>query len=316
MTAVQAPAALRVSVVLCCYTTKRWEQIVAATSSLRAQSYPAWEILVVVDHCLPLHKMVREGLAGVRVMVNDGPSGLSGARNAGVAGSSGDVVAFLDDDAVADPDWLAELTAQYVDPRVLGVGGYVEPDWEEGRPSWFPPEFDWVVGCSHPGLPVQGGPVRNFIGANMSFRRVTLTDVGGFRNDLGRVGTRPVGCEETELCIRASARFPDGVLRYQPTARVRHHVPVNRSTWEYFRARCYAEGMSKAAVSRLAGANAALASERDYVRRVLPRGLAGAATRGRPVRAAALVTGLAVTSAGYAVGRLRRTGSGTNPAPL
>ena len=65
----------------------------------------------------------------------------------------------------------------------------------------------------------------------MSFRRADVVAAGGFRLDLGRVGTRPMGCEETELCIRMSARRPGSVLRYEPAATVRHHVPAQRATW-------------------------------------------------------------------------------------
>jgi hypothetical protein len=220
-----------------------------------------------------------------------------------VAASTGDVVAFLDDDAVAEPDWLRRLAAEYADPTVLGVGGHVEPLWESHRPQWFPPEFDWVVGCAHTGMPSETASVRNLIGANMSFRREVLATVGGFRADLGRVGSRPAGCEETELCIRAAQEFPDGVLRYQPKAMVRHNVSTARGTWRYFRARCYAEGLSKATVARLTGGQRALTSERDYVRRVLPRGLVAAAARAHPTRGLALVTGLSTTVAGYVVGR-------------
>ena len=301
---VATPFSPRVSVVLCCYTMTRWPRIVEAVDSVLGQSLPADEVVVVVDHCPELLAHATTHLSGVRVVRNLGPQGLSGARNTGVAEATGDVVAFLDDDAAADVDWLRSLVAEYRDPEVLGVGGHVEPDWEEGRPAWFPPEFDWVVGCSHSGLSVDRAvAVRNLIGANMSFRRETLTDVGGFRHDLGRVGTRPVGCEETELCIRAAARFPGGVLRYQPSARVRHHVPADRGRWAYFRERCYAEGLSKAMVSRFAGATAALASERDYVRRVLPRGVRASA-RTAPARAATILGGLAFTTSGYAIGRL------------
>lgn len=301
---VEAPVS--VSVVLCCYTMERWRHIVAATESLRAQSLPPTEILLVVDHCPALRERAVRELPGVRVLDNDGPPGLSSARNVGVEASSGDVVAFLDDDAVAEPEWLGRLASEYADPCVLGVGGHISPLWESRRPSWFPPEFDWVVGCSHAGMPSGAAEVRNLIGANMSFRRDVLSTVGGFRADLGRVGSHPAGCEETELCIRAAARFPGGVLCYQPQATVHHHVPESRATWRYFRARCYAEGLSKAAVSRVTGAERALSSERAYVSRVLPRGLAKAAASINPGRAAALVTGLSATAMGYAVGTLAR----------
>jgi glycosyltransferase involved in cell wall biosynthesis len=286
-----------VAVVVCCYTVKRWTQIVDALASIRAQTLPADEVILVVDHAPDLLERATV-FEHVRVIPNDGERGLSGARNTGVAASQSDVVAFLDDDAAAEPDWLEQLASAYADPAVLGVGGHVEPAWEGDRPAWFPPEFDWVVGCSYPGLPAEGGAVRNFIGANMSFRRDVLDTIGGFRRDLGRVGRRPVGCEETELCIRASDGFPGGVLLHQPKARVRHQVPSDRQTWAYLRSRCFGEGVSKAVVARIAGRQAALSSERDYVRRVLPRGLR---TGGR--RALALVAGLAVTTTGYLVGR-------------
>ena len=84
----------------------------------------------------------------------------------------------------------------------MATGGSVHPLWPGPRPQWLPPAFDWVVGCSYLGLPEKTGAVRNPIGANMSMRTRPALDAGGFDTGLGRVGTRPVGCEETELAIR------------------------------------------------------------------------------------------------------------------
>ena len=109
----------------------------------------------------------------------------------------GDVVAFLDDDAEADPGWLEELLAQYDDPHVAGAGGRAMAVWPQRRPRWFPPEFDWVVGCSYTGLPETVSPVRNLIGAAMSFRRTIFDQLGSFDTEMGRLGVLPLGCEET-----------------------------------------------------------------------------------------------------------------------
>lgn len=114
--------------------------------------------------------------------------GLSGARNSGVAVATGAIVAFLDDDAVAEPDWLERLAAHYADPNVIGVGGSVKTDWLHGRPRCFPREFDWVVGCSYRGLPEATSRVRNPIGANMSFRAEVLHRTGGFTSGRDRQG--------------------------------------------------------------------------------------------------------------------------------
>ena len=303
-------AMTEVSVVICAYSEERWDDLVAAIASVKNQAAAAREIIVVVDHNPALLARARAAWPDVISLKNQNPIGLSGARNTGIAAAQASIIAFLDDDAQAAPDWLARLSEGYADPYVMGVGGAIEPAWSGGRPGWFPEEFDWVVGCTYRGLPLVASPVRNLIGCNMSFRREIFENVGGFVEGLGRIGTLPLGCEETELCIRARRRWPQRELIYQPLARVQHQVPSQRASWRYFRARCFAEGISKAAVSLLVGAADGLASERAYTLRTLPRGVArgladAVLRRGRPggmSRAVAIVGGLLMTTAGYLKG--------------
>lgn len=298
------------SVVICAYTLDRWDDLRRAVASVAAQEPGPTEIIVVVDHNPELYARVVAELPAVRATQNDGQRGLSDARNRGVRAATGSVVAFLDDDATAEPGWLAAITSPYDRPSVIGVGGSAVPLWTAGRrPGWFPEEFDWVVGCSYRGLPTQTSPIRNLLGCNMSFRREAFDAAGGFDTSVGRVGTRPVGGEETEFCIRVRRAIPGAELVYEPSAAVRHTVPAARATWAYFRARCFAEGLSKAIVGRLAGTDEGLSSERRYATSTLPRGvlsnLAGAIRRRDPdgvLRGAAIIGGLGVTTAGYAVG--------------
>jgi glycosyltransferase involved in cell wall biosynthesis len=301
-----------VSVIICAYTERRWDDLAAAVASAAGQTVAPLEIIVVSDHNRGLLERARRELRSAAVIANEQARGLSGARNSGVAAARGEVIAFLDDDAVAAPDWLERLLEPYRDPRVIGVGGAVEPVWPERRPPFMPDEFDWVVGCTYRGMPPSGGPVRNLIGANMSLRRTVFESVGTFRGDVGRVGTRPAGCEETELCIRARRRLPDSEMIYEPRARVQHRVTPERAGWRYFRARCWSEGLSKAVVALAAGRDDGLSSERHYVMRTIPRGVVRGieeAVAGRDpsglARAAAIVAGLTITTAGYATGTLR-----------
>jgi len=296
-----------VDVVICAYTDARWGRLSASIESMRQQTIGPAAVILSIDHNPDLFQRVRAAFPDVVVVENQEARGLSGARNAGIAAGRSEVIAFLDDDATAAPDWVARLAAGYADESVLGVGGEIIPVWSDGsRPPWFPAEFDWVVGCSYRGLPERVRPVRNLIGCNMSFRRRIFAEVGGFRSGIGRVGTRPVGCEETELCIRASRRWPAGVILYEPRARVHHHIAAARERWSYYRARCYAEGISKALVSRLVGPSAGLASERRHLSRTLPmaalRALSDLATHRDPwglARAGAIVAGVTFATAGY-----------------
>src|SRR4051794_5862320 len=106
------------SVVVCAYTERRWDDLRAAVASVAAQTVPALEVVVVCDHNPSLLARVRRELPDAVARANTGERGLSGARNTGVRAARGEVIAFLDDDAVAAPDWLQRLLEPYGDPRV------------------------------------------------------------------------------------------------------------------------------------------------------------------------------------------------------
>src|SRR4030042_2988941 len=235
----------KVSVVICAYTQDRWADLQRAIQSIQHQSEQPSEIILVIDHNPALFALAQSTFPKVKVIENKESRGLSGARNSGVAHSTGEGVAFIDEDAVADNAWVENLLSSYQYPQVIGVGGEVRPQWTVPPPGWFPEEFHWVVGCSYKGLPEVTAPVRNPIGCNMSFRRQALISAGGFRNGVGRIGTLPVGCEEHELTIRLRQQNPNSVYLYQPRAVVMHKVPEWRLKWRYFIQRCYSEGISK-----------------------------------------------------------------------
>lgn len=312
-----------ISVVICVYTEDRWEDILAAVSSVRAQSLPALETLLVVDHNTTLlDRLSREykETDAVRVLANAGPRGLSAGRNTGIAVAHGEIIAFLDDDAVAERDWLRHFASGYADPRVMAVGGRTMPIWASGRrPAWFPEEFDWVVGCTYKGLPPGRVQVRNVLGGNASFRRTAFDAAGGFATGIGRDGDkRPLGCEETELCIRLTRARPDAILLIDDRAVIHHRVPEPREHFAYFRTRAYAEGLSKALVARSVGADKGLESERRYTTRVLPAGVARGlrdallARPGGAGRAGAIVAGVLTAAGGYVLSSVRaRRGGAT-----
>jgi GT2 family glycosyltransferase len=293
-----------VAVVVCAYTLARWDDLKASIASAVRQSQAPEEVWLVIDHNPDLQARCERELGplhpSLRVVANSRKQGLSGARNTALECAQAEVIVFLDDDAAAEAEWLARLVAPYEDGSVIGVGGSATPRW------------DWVVGCTYAGQPTQQAPVRNMMGCNMSFRRQVFESVGGFSENLGRVGKVPLGCEETELCIRAQAAENGSRILFEPAASVRHHVSSDRLTWRYLLRRCYAEGVSKAAVARMVARSEALATERGYATTVLPRGVLrelGCAVRG-PDRSSALggalaiVLGLVTTVLGYLRGQL------------
>ena len=327
-----SPAGLpTVSVVIAAFMMERWNDLFEAVASVRTQTVPVFETVVVIDHNPALLARAQDGLPGVIVTANAGPAGASAARNSGVSVSHGEMVAFLDDDAVASPTWLAALLGHFASPDVVGAGGRLDPLWAASRPRWFPYEFDWAVGGSYRGMPETAVPVRNVWSNNMAIRRSVFDSIGGFRSDFGKVGhrSRP---EDTDLCLRASAAQPGGTWVYEPAAVAGHRVPLTRATLRFFLRRCYNEGAGKAELAALNGTDVSTSAERAYTRQVLPQGFArglrdaahGHGSEG--LRSLAIAAGLSAATAGFMIGQAatviqakgsRRQGPavGLRPAP-
>ncbi|MBN1566020.1 MAG: glycosyltransferase family 2 protein [Anaerolineae bacterium] len=297
-----------VSVIIRAYTEERWDDLVQSVASVQQQNVPVTEIVLVIDNNPTLLARATAQFPGVNVVANRYEPGSSNAWNMGIESAQSEIVAFIDDDAIAEPDWIENLLEPYALPDVEGVGGHIEPHWLGGRPRWFPEEFNWVVGCSYRGLPATLAPVRNLIGCNMSFRRASLIEIGMLLTDkgLGHKSGQPIGCDETEMCIRLGQHKPTARLLHNPQAKVLHSVPAKRATWRYFSARCYLEGKSKAVVSQLVGADQGTSTERSYVLKTLPtgvlRGLRDGIFKLDPygfMRAGAIIGGLAITTFAY-----------------
>jgi glucosyl-dolichyl phosphate glucuronosyltransferase len=302
------PSPPTVSVVICAYTEDRWSQLKKSVASVEAQTSPPIEIIVCIDHNEMLFRKSEEGLAGGRpgkaipliVTANKYNGRLGSARNTAAEFARGEVLAFLDDDAAAAPDWLERLIAPYDDKKVGAVGGAPLPVFEVRRPRWFPHEFDWVFGCAYKGLPLTRAPLAHLIGANMSVRRSALQEVGGFHSD---------DHDDMDMCHRIA--FAHYKVIYEPLAVVRHFVPAARATWRYFWRRCYFVNRSKVEAFADMQEAAHLGAELAFVIRTVTTGVPAEVrqiSRGDPaglVRAGAIMVGITLAGAGHVSGKLR-----------
>jgi GT2 family glycosyltransferase len=305
-------SALDTSVVIPCHTERRWTELCRAIRSALAQSAPPHTVIVAVDGNVALYERLLSWSTDIQVILNTTRPGASTTRNAGASMAETPIIAFLDDDASARPEWLTNLLAPFHEPEVVGTGGFVAPRWRVPRPEWFPDEFAWVVGASFSGLPTTRSTVRNVWSENMAVRRSVFDQVGGFRVAFTKVGnvSRP---DDTDLCVRMGKAAPDAKWVYVPDAVVDHDVGAERARFSFFLRRCFAEGRGKVEMARWNGSTSTLVDEANYLRHTLPRGFArharrGVSTRnlGEVSRAAAIVAGVAAAGCGAAVATAHR----------
>jgi glycosyltransferase involved in cell wall biosynthesis len=316
---------LKATVVICTYSVGRKLWLKDAVASVLAQSYTKNEVIVLVDALPELIGQLRASLPPVvSIVVNEKLGDQAAARNLGMQRAQGDVVAYLDDDAVAETEWLSALMAHFSKPQVLAVGGQAVPVWETGgRPFWIPEELDWIVGGTYRGYSERSGPVRNIHGHNMAFRREVLIQVGGFQ--VGRVGGDPITADgdDAELCLRIRTARPEGIIYFEPRAIIYHRVPCSKTSVIYLLRKSYGQGAGKALIRAVHSANAdALSSERKYalhlVTSFLPdvwRGIGTGHVLKSLAQLGALVLSTSSVIAGFSFGMLRRKLGGSPPKP-
>jgi cellulose synthase/poly-beta-1,6-N-acetylglucosamine synthase-like glycosyltransferase len=322
-----------VTVIVLAYSLERWSLTCDAVESVLSQTYPPREIILCIDNNVELAERLRqrwphlpEQEPSIRVverereerrssereernatLAPDGPqrssyashgSHIAAGRNAAVKLATTEIVAFLDDDATADPDWLQRLLGPFSDPSVLAVGGAPLPVYAKPRPRWFPAEFDWVFGCAYAGLPTTTAPTLRLIGANMAARRKDVLAIGGLRSL----------ADDLDMSHRLLERSPRNGLMYEPRAIVHHYVHEERLTWRYFLRRCVWTSRRKVAIMKGLGGAANMQADRRFVRRTLSVGVTTGLREllggdvGGMERAFSIVVALGLSAVAYTVG--------------
>lgn len=238
---------MKVSVILCTYSVDMYCEFCEAAESVLAQTYNDVELVIIVDGNDELcERMIADfgDKNGVTIHCNDENRGLSYGRNKGTEIADGDVVAFMDDDAVADTQWIEKLVETYQEYDAYAVGGRMTPEWVAGKPEFLPPEFYWLVGVTYRGFPERVTEVRNTFSSNLSFRRDVLIDLGGFQTHLGKQGSNNLQGAESELCARLQEQYGEAVM-YNPAAKVAHKVFDYRTDPQWLIKRAFWQGVSK-----------------------------------------------------------------------
>jgi len=238
---------MQVSVVVCTYAMDRYDAFTEAVESALAQTYDPVEVVLVVDGNDAVFERVQEDFCDVENVVchnNDENRGISYSRTKGAELASGEIVAMIDDDAVAHADWIAELVAVYEDTDAVAVGGHVRPDWQTEKPDFFPAEFYWLVGCVEPGFAEDGEEIRNGYGSNISFRRDVFLEAGGYDTHTGRRGDKHIQAHEAPVCIRIRELTGKGVI-YTDDAVVDHKLFDYRGEFRWLVFRSFWQGYSK-----------------------------------------------------------------------
>jgi glycosyltransferase involved in cell wall biosynthesis len=237
---------IRVTVIIC--THNRADMLPQALESLVQQTLEKrlYEVIVVdnasSDDTPEVLRRLRQRHADCQiVLTREDRVGLGYARNAGVKEARGTYVAFMDDDARAEKDWLrAALDCfEHVKPTPLVIGGPIFPLYGAPRPAWFKDEYEIRTWGERPRFLRTG---ESFSGSNMIFQRGIIERYGGFDVQIGMKGSYLSLGEETVLLQKIRNNESSRALYYSPHLVMFHAVPAYKMTIGYQLARAFVSG--------------------------------------------------------------------------
>jgi len=249
---------MNVSVVIC--THNRSSMLADLLQSFKYQTVSPGEYeLIVVDNASS-DKTEEIVLHASRDMTNlqyfyEPELGLSHARNKGIKKANGEIIAFIDDDALPESDWIEVLIRSFQSffPEPVCVGGRILPQWEVPKPAWFP---DGAHVQSLSLIDSGDAPIWLFtpsLGAgNLAVKKSAFTQIGEFNTRLGRKGSALFSMEEILFLFMVLQEYGKQSLLYQPDAIVHHRITEDRiADQRYVFRRSYWDGVSKAVMKNI-----------------------------------------------------------------
>ncbi|MCK4794661.1 MAG: glycosyltransferase family 2 protein [Desulfobacteraceae bacterium] len=260
-----------ISVIICTHSLDNKQNLMDAVDSILNQTLKELEIIVVVDGSEELYKGITEVYDAeerVKVVAIKANMGICSARNTGINAAQGDLVAFSDDDAVAEKRWIENLVDTYQKLDAIAVGGKILPIWLSKQPDYFPDELGWLVGITYEGFAEERVvEVRNTFGPNMSFKKNVFEKIGLFTEEFGfsKKGLSCLQGEEAEFALRMKQELGQGVI-YNPRAVVYHKIPAWKTERRTLLRRAFYQGYSKALLKRFSPSPDTLTTEGDYLK--------------------------------------------------
>lgn len=288
-----AAADFKASVVVC--THNRARLLPMCMDFLSRQTFPReqFEIILVdnasTDETAAVAAGLQERMPHLRV-IREPRAGKSFALNTGIRVARGQIVAFLDDDGRAAPDWLERIVAafEHESPTPAAVGGDLDPIFSISPPRWFPPGHFAPRRAVVRGFLSADQARSGLSGCNMAVRRDLLIAVGGFDPTMGPRGRRFSFGEDTEIFRRLVEHSPH--VWYDPAIHVEHLVPAERLRVADALKRAYLHGRAVSSLEGVWGAQLMVGRHRrfvPYLRRLLGKlsGRSGGVTEGAPKEA-------------------------------
>lgn len=260
-----------ISVVICAFSSKRFDMTIDCIYSIFNNSYKNYEIILVIDGNSELKQKMDikfKDVSNITIIENKENQGPAISRNRGVECAKGEIVAFIDDDAFATSDWLSHIAEDfYHHPDIFVVGGKLLLVYEKVSKK-LPEELLWIVGGTYKGHPENKQVVRNVFAGNMAVRKRIFQEIkfemmfGNNNKNLSH------NLEDTLFCVRLNNKMPNTIL-YDPEIVAYHHVPNERLKNGYIFKRALSEGILKAKLKNIYNGNHTLSYENSYLNLVM-----------------------------------------------
>lgn len=265
---------MKVSIVICAYLSSSYDNLTTLLDSIKEQTSRSMEVIVVIDENMTLYEKLSEFICArnygsyTKVIFNAINKGLSNGRNLGIENSSGDIVAFIDDDAYPEKNWIEAIQNIFTENLSIGgIVGKVVPLWEKPEMAWFPHELYWMVSCSYVMTPTSRQEVERGFGANMAFRRDLLIQAGLFNTNLGICKNRWIGGEDSDMFLKI--KTGGNKVIYDPGVLVYHKIAAKRIKLKSVIVRAFNGGLSVCALKKGRQYRIMDSSENRYLNQLL-----------------------------------------------
>ena len=229
-----------ITLIICTYNREKY--IGPLLESIAKNDYPTsdYEIVLVDNNCTDNTRGVCEQFATTHPEITlryvvETEQGLSAARNKGIKEAKGDIIIYVDDDALVDADYIRIYAEQFAaHPETMAPGGPIEPLYETEEPKWMSPYTKALLTAwMNYGDKVREYPNGRYPGGgNAAYRKVVFEKVGLFNTELGRKGSALLASEEKDIFDKMKAQGMQ--VLYLPTPVLHHIIPQAKLEEDYF----------------------------------------------------------------------------------